>query len=262
MSETTFKNAQKAHRRTHKERGQLSQRASLGILEKKKDYKLRAADYHKKELRLKRMRERALLRNPDEFFHGMIGKKTKNGKHVLEGTENYSADLLKLFNTQDKRYIGMKMKTEKEKVERLQASLAFLPTADAVDSDDDDDDNESATRGKHTVFVKSKKAAKKFDPAEYFDTDKALLGRTFNRPRKEQLKDADFQNAANVKLSKGADAGFREILSRRERLDKLDKVFQGLATQGHLQGKGQRRKVSDGGPDKPATYKWKKERKR
>ena len=65
------------HRRTHKERGQLSGRERLGLLEKKKDYLLRARDYHFKQKRLKALKEKALARNPDEFYFKMINSKTK-----------------------------------------------------------------------------------------------------------------------------------------------------------------------------------------
>ena len=41
----TFDKAHKAFRRSHKERHQLGHRARLGLLEKHKDYVLRAKDY-------------------------------------------------------------------------------------------------------------------------------------------------------------------------------------------------------------------------
>ncbi|KAJ3079507.1 UTP11-like, U3 small nucleolar ribonucleoprotein [Quaeritorhiza haematococci] len=64
-------------RREHKERSQLSSRARLGLLEKHKDYVLRARDYHRKQDRLKSLREKALFRNPDEFYFKMINTRTK-----------------------------------------------------------------------------------------------------------------------------------------------------------------------------------------
>jgi U3 small nucleolar RNA-associated protein 11 len=64
-------------RRNHKERGQLASREKLGLLEKKKDYLQRAKDYHGKQKRLKALREKALFRNPDEFYYKMINTQTK-----------------------------------------------------------------------------------------------------------------------------------------------------------------------------------------
>lgn len=65
------------HRRNHKERSQLSSRAKLGFLEKHKDYVLRARDYHSKQDRINRLRQKAAERNKDEFYFGMKRQRTK-----------------------------------------------------------------------------------------------------------------------------------------------------------------------------------------
>jgi U3 small nucleolar RNA-associated protein 11 len=64
------------HRRNHKERSQLKNRNRLGILEKHKDYVLRASDYHSKQERLKRLHEKAAQRNKDEFYFAMNRERT------------------------------------------------------------------------------------------------------------------------------------------------------------------------------------------
>ena len=64
------------HRRNHKERSQLAHRSRLGLLEKHKDYVLRARDYHSKQDRLTRLRQKAADRNKDEFYFGMTGQRT------------------------------------------------------------------------------------------------------------------------------------------------------------------------------------------
>jgi U3 small nucleolar RNA-associated protein 11 len=66
-------------RRNHKERAQPAGRKHLGLLEKHKDYVLRAKDYHRKEKHLQVLREKAAFRNPDEFYFGMIRSRTKVG---------------------------------------------------------------------------------------------------------------------------------------------------------------------------------------
>ena len=65
------------HRRNHKERSQLAHRQRLGILEKHKDYVLRARDYHSKQDRLKRLAQKAAERNKDEFYYGMNRQRTE-----------------------------------------------------------------------------------------------------------------------------------------------------------------------------------------
>lgn len=65
------------HRKTHKERSQLSHRTRLGFLEKHKDYVLRARDYHSKQDRINLLREKAATRNKDEFYFSMTKEKTE-----------------------------------------------------------------------------------------------------------------------------------------------------------------------------------------
>lgn len=65
------------HRRNHKERSQLVHRTKLGILEKHKDYVKRAQDYHSKQNRLHRLKQKAAERNKDEFYFSMIRERTK-----------------------------------------------------------------------------------------------------------------------------------------------------------------------------------------
>ena len=64
-----------AKTRTYRERSQPKARAKLGMLEKHKDYKLRAVDFHRKEDALQKMKEKAALKNPDEFYFNMVRTK-------------------------------------------------------------------------------------------------------------------------------------------------------------------------------------------
>lgn len=63
MSASTFKNV--IPRRKYRERAQLTNRAHLGLLEKKQDYKQRAKNYHKKQDMIKNLKEKADLKNED-----------------------------------------------------------------------------------------------------------------------------------------------------------------------------------------------------
>lgn len=67
----------KIETRKHLERSQPAARQKYGLLEKHKDYVLRARNYHAKQEKLKILREKARLKNDDEFYHAMINAKTK-----------------------------------------------------------------------------------------------------------------------------------------------------------------------------------------
>lgn len=80
------------HRRNHKERSQLAHRSKLGILEKHKDYVQRARDYHSKQDRLKRLKQKAAERNKDEFYFSMVREKTRVKRWIL-GSPPMFADI-------------------------------------------------------------------------------------------------------------------------------------------------------------------------
>ena len=84
---SSLKNAAKSTQRTHKERHQPSERSEFGLLEKKKDYKLRAKDYNEKKATLKKLRKKALNKNPDEFYFHMVNSKTEGGVHKDKANE-------------------------------------------------------------------------------------------------------------------------------------------------------------------------------
>lgn len=78
---STFKN--RIPKRKYRERVQLGAREHLGFLQKKKDYKVRAKNYHEKKALLNKLKEKAKTKNEDEFYFKMIkGKKDEDGKHV------------------------------------------------------------------------------------------------------------------------------------------------------------------------------------
>ena len=101
--------AKVGRRRIHKERAQPQHRRKFGLLQKHSDYKVRARDYNLKQKRLRALREKAALRNPDEFYFGMINAQTTNGIHMLEEKQNqteHSSGVFKKCATQ----VGMVQK--------------------------------------------------------------------------------------------------------------------------------------------------------
>lgn len=118
------------HRRNHKERAQPLARAKLGLLEKKKDYILRARDYKSKKERLKRLREKAAFRNKDEFYFGMIKSRTQGGVHIKERDTSGSlgADEIKLLKSQDAGYVRVAIAKDESKIAALKNQLQMLTT--------------------------------------------------------------------------------------------------------------------------------------
>lgn len=102
-------------KRQHRERGQLVNRQKLGLLEKHKDYVKRAKDYHSKEDRIKKLRQKAAERNKDEFYFGMVNSRTKKGVHIQDrGNQAMPVDVVKLLKTQDAGYVRTLINTEEK----------------------------------------------------------------------------------------------------------------------------------------------------
>lgn len=112
-----MRNAEK-HRsagREHKERGQLKSRAKLGLLEKHKDYVLRAKDFHRKERRIKSLKEKASFKNPDEYYFGMVNAHTEGGVHKSGGKRKLDLEMMKTLTQKDIAFLELK-RTQEMKV--------------------------------------------------------------------------------------------------------------------------------------------------
>lgn len=130
--------------------------------------------------------------------------------------------------------------------------------------------------------------AKAFKPAEFFRTPEELLGRAFNRPTVDQLREraaapeGPQQEALLRKAQRGKPAaGYRELVARTNRLKALEAALEATEAEKAMMGKGRKRKIApahnvmvgrvglDGtvegdGPKvkRPAAFRWKAERKR
>lgn len=162
-----------APRREHKERSQPAARArKWALLEKHKDYKLRARDYHSKQARLAVLRDKAAARNPDEFYHRMARTVTDGGAghRRREGapTGPYaealplaqrSAEEQMLGDTADARYVGTKAAVEAAKVRRLAASLHFAGDVGTTGAAATGPAEGPAAKGGHVRLPRSKRHA-------------------------------------------------------------------------------------------------------
>ncbi|GAA5823535.1 hypothetical protein JCM11251_000670 [Rhodosporidiobolus azoricus] len=173
-------------KKQHRERSQPLHRQKLGLLEKHADYVKRARDFHSKEDRIQKLREKAAMRNKDEFYFGMIRSRTKGGVHMQSrGNEALPTDLVKVLKTQDAGYIRSQATMEQGRVERLQQQLDALvdnalPTAstsktpaggtdeeEMMYGEDDwdmyDDDEPAAPKRNHVVFTDDLDAVRSAD---------------------------------------------------------------------------------------------------
>ncbi|TPX17248.1 uncharacterized protein E0L32_003366 [Thyridium curvatum] len=159
-------------RRNHKERSQPKERERLGLLEKHKDYSLRAKDFNKKKAQLKSLRQKAADRNEDEFYFGMLSRKgpggfVSKGKRWTgtvdgdRGNRAMDVDTVRLLKTQDVGYLRtMRNVLAKEVRELEQRAIMAGALADgAQDEDDEAEDEEeefsagSRRKPKKIVFV-------------------------------------------------------------------------------------------------------------
>jgi U3 small nucleolar RNA-associated protein 11 len=169
--------------KTHRERHQPESRKDYGLLEKKKDYKLRAKDFNEKQKILKQLRKKALDKNPDEFYFHMINSKMEDGVHKEKSKgAQLTEEQVALMQTQDLKYIVSRRTSERNKIEKLKAQLHMISAEDRPPN-------------RHTIFVESEREKRNLDLAKYFGTHPALLGRTANRPRLEDLKAGKFTAA-------------------------------------------------------------------
>lgn len=235
-------------RRIHKERSQPQHRVSKhGLLEKKQDYKLRARDRNRKQLRLKLLKEKASFRNPDEFYFGMIRSATDAGRarKTLNMKEKDAVPIAHrdreqrlLAETQDKGYVAFKHAIEDGKIGEMRRRLHFAESSAEV-------------KGRHVLFVDDEEEEKKI-----------LKERQLNRERgMETEKTGLYNEKALRKMRKRA---YAELKQRTERRDKLKTVLQDLDTERALLAKGRRfmEKRADPMTGAPAVYRWHQERKR
>jgi U3 small nucleolar RNA-associated protein 11 len=262
---SSLRNAVK--RVTHKERSQPVARQHLGLLEKKKDYKKRAVDYHRKQDKIVQLKIKAAMRNPDEFYFGMENAQMTNGKHQKkmevrnkELEHQIGADAVRLMKDQDLSYVRMQKQKDSKKRERLQASLHYL------DAD---------SKRKHTIFVESEEQAKDFDVAQHFDTIPELAGRSFNRRRTADIekelerfdvKEGDLAQKAKIArrqaraLARQRKAQYGELEARALRMAVMTKTEAHLMTEKLVAGKGRKRKIKAAEDGQPAQYKWRRQR--
>lgn len=233
---SSFRKREKVAQREHRERGQLHSRRNIGILEKHKDYVIRAKSFHRKKAALKSLHEKARNRNPDEFYYKMVNKSLKEGKHVEEQpAEDLSSDQLMLLNTRDHKYVQMKIASERNKIERLTSSLHLS--------------DQAAKTNTHTYFVDSENEE---EVKEVVDEKRQRLG---SQGPAHTSTDSLPPHVTPV-------GKYNELNQRLNRLKELKRLGQKMDTRKKLLSKERHFRIPGNCEGVPVTYKWVKERKK
>eukprot|EP01122_Echinamoeba_exundans_P006593 TRINITY_DN1886_c0_g1_i2.p1 TRINITY_DN1886_c0_g1~~TRINITY_DN1886_c0_g1_i2.p1 ORF type:complete len:257 (+),score=62.71 TRINITY_DN1886_c0_g1_i2:78-848(+) len=242
-------------RKHHRERAQLSGRQKFGFLEKHQDYVKRARDFHKKRDAIRKLKEKAAFRNPDEFYYAMEKTQRKGGIHqsIQKGKERTHDEVTRM-QSEDINYLNLKHTQEMKKIENMQGSLQMIR-----------DVAPEKIQKRHTVFVDSEESVDEFDPEEYFETPKALLTRSYNRPSRETLESGDILiNGESItsddlqKLEKQKKRSYEELAARIVRRKKIKQNLQSLQLKKALTQNGNVNKKQREG--KEPVFKWRKQR--
>lgn len=240
--------ATKVNQKTHRERHQPAERFKLGLLEKKKDFKVRAEHFNKKKATLKILKKKALERNVDEFHTHMINSKLIDGEHFDEpkAKPEDSEEQKLLMDTQDYKYVVSRRTIEKRKIEKIKATDHMIDAANRVENS-------------HVFFVDNEEEAKDFDVAKRLDTFPELLSRRTNRLTVSEVESLDPE-----KMGRGHE------LTKRKRAENLAKRVDREKNLGVIERKllvkkflNEKPKImKKGTPQSAPVYKWKFERKK
>lgn len=270
---SSLRNAVK--RVTHKERSQPQHRSHLGILEKKKDYKERAIQFHKKEDKINNARKKAAFRNPDEFYFGMnnaqINDEGKHRKTIEAEQKEFEAkvgtDTIRIMKDQDLSYIRMQRQKDIKKIERLQSSLHFIDYNDAAGKV-----TKTSRKRKHTIFVDSKEEAQNVDitkPPNDILPNVAFIDAGNNPKIPSTTKMPTISDLAKLtkqarkdaqRAAKARAASYSEMEARMKRVKTLERAEAHLITEKLVASKGRKRKILPAENGMPAVYKWRRKR--
>jgi U3 small nucleolar RNA-associated protein 11 len=264
--------------RTYRERSQPQARQHFGLLEKKKDYVLRAKDFHRKEDAIKSMKEKAAFKNPDEFYFKMAHTKMVDGVHRKASSQQPTHDEMRSFKKEDASYLMLKQTAEAKKIERLRANLHML---------------DAPLQNKHTIFADDEAAARELDTSGERSTALAAAAlppvkRRAEKRRREQSQEGDdadggasadaddgphaggsagpaakkLRKKQQLKLEAARAAQYSELEQRVARHGKMGAALQRISTEKALMGKGARRKLKpkSGQEGAPRQFKWKQRR--
>ncbi|KAI9848274.1 MAG: hypothetical protein M1837_000538 [Sclerophora amabilis] len=131
-------------RRPYRERAQPEERQKWGILEKHKDYSLRARNHRAQRDQLKRLRGLARERNPDEFYFSMMKSRMsrQDGTRLGDrGNKSLGVDAVRLLKTQDMGYLRVVGEKARREAERLkEAEEMAVPATGVVEEEEEEEE--------------------------------------------------------------------------------------------------------------------------
>ncbi|KAI1039093.1 hypothetical protein LB503_007919 [Fusarium chuoi] len=221
-------------RRPHRERAQPLERRRLGLLEKHKDYSLRAKDFNKKKAQLKNLKDKAAERNEDEFYFGMMsrkgpGSRIQDGKRwsgTVEGDRGNKAmdvETVRLLKTQDIGYIRTMRQVVAKEVARLEEQVVLTRGFDKLDEDENDEDEGSDSEFDFATAPSRPKAPRKIvfmDDEEQreetiLDLEDDDADKTFEGFDNDKKKEEDFERAKALRRLR------RQLENARKKLKAL-----------------------------------------
>lgn len=228
------------HSREHRERAQPANRARLGLLEKKKDYVLRARDFQSKKKRLHAMKVKAAYKNPDEFYFGMIksrvdkatGKVRQEGEH-----EKLSGEVVKLMKSQDLKHIQEMIRTNEAKLEAFKAEHAIIIGKRF---------NTAKPKGSHVKFI---------------EDDEELADLILDSQEGDASEKVDSADEDTEKVDSAEDQIVLEYQARLDRIKTLKIAEKKLLQEKMAAAKGRKRKTGEDQNGIP-IYKFDQERKK
>lgn len=125
---SVWKKVLKINQRRHRERHQPNKRCRLGLLEKHKDYVKRASDYHKKERVIKKLKIKALDKNPNEYYHHMVNSELGINGHTekRKPPSDHTIEQKLVLEHKNLSYVDMKLNIEKKQLDKLLSRLHLV----------------------------------------------------------------------------------------------------------------------------------------
>ena len=224
-------------RRKYRERSQTERRKKLGFLEKKKDYKIRAEDYHMKEKKYKNLKEAARTRNPDEFYHKMIKAKIIDGEHV-QFPDDKNLEQKLVTNTQFINLVNFKKSQLEKEAEKMKVRLQLNKNI-----------FEGGNKSKHTLYYE--------DEDEFLEEKQKEKEQEFLNKKRNLNKEEDNEiHEEEQKLTPENKQLINTYKQRKKHIKQLEQISQGLQEQKELLKGGKKKKIGNG------IYKYFMERKK